>query len=233
MELRRFITEHIDELLVEWESFARTLTPAADFLTQRDLRDHGIQLLYGIARDIAASPDDPDEARTPVACSGVGKAEEVAGKDASRGEPRPSELQLTGAVHGTLRQRDDFTLVQVCAEFRALRESVLGLWLRELDTMTEEAGYDMLRFHAAIDKALTASAVAFSAQAETTERLFQGILGVAHHALYTLSPRGDITDWNAGAEKTKGYSRQDVIGTHFERFFHHCPMMLGGGCLCP
>jgi PAS domain S-box-containing protein len=34
-----------------------------------------------------------------------------------------------------------------------------------------------------------------------------------------LSPEGFITNWNAGAQRIKGFVDSEVIGTHFSRFY--------------
>ena len=43
--------------------------------------------------------------------------------------------------------------------------------------------------------------------------------GVTDYAIYLLSPEGNITSWNAGAQRIKGYAPKEVIGTHFSRFY--------------
>ena len=45
------------------------------------------------------------------------------------------------------------------------------------------------------------------------------VQGVTDYAIYMLSPTGHITNWNVGAERIKGYVRDEVIGTHFSRFY--------------
>jgi PAS domain S-box-containing protein len=45
------------------------------------------------------------------------------------------------------------------------------------------------------------------------------VQGVTDYAIYMLSPAGDITSWNSGAQRIKGYSRDEVVGTHFSRFY--------------
>lgn len=39
------------------------------------------------------------------------------------------------------------------------------------------------------------------------------------HAIYMLDLEGRIVSWNSGAERLKGYSRQEILGQSFERFF--------------
>ncbi|KGF82847.1 histidine kinase [Massilia sp. JS1662] len=42
---------------------------------------------------------------------------------------------------------------------------------------------------------------------------------VIDYAIYMLSPEGLVTTWNAGARNIKGYTADEVIGTHFSRFY--------------
>ncbi len=54
------------------------------------------------------------------------------------------------------------------------------------------------------------------------ERLAQLLIdAVIDYAIYMLDPQGLVISWNAGAEKFKGYSRNDIIGQHFSRFYTH------------
>lgn len=43
--------------------------------------------------------------------------------------------------------------------------------------------------------------------------------GVTDYAIFMLDPQGVITSWNAGAQNIKGYSRDEVVGKHFSRFY--------------
>ena len=43
--------------------------------------------------------------------------------------------------------------------------------------------------------------------------------GVADYALIMLDPDGKVTSWNAGAERIKGYTEQEIIGRHFSQFY--------------
>ena len=40
MKLSRFLTERAEDILVQWEAFAKTLEPAAASMTNEALRDH-------------------------------------------------------------------------------------------------------------------------------------------------------------------------------------------------
>lgn len=43
--------------------------------------------------------------------------------------------------------------------------------------------------------------------------------GVQDYAILTLDPQGRVTSWNAGAQRIKGYSADEMIGQHFSRFY--------------
>src|SRR4051794_32680222 len=45
------------------------------------------------------------------------------------------------------------------------------------------------------------------------------VQGVTDYALYMLSADGVVTSWNAGAERLKGYTPDEIIGRHFSQFF--------------
>jgi PAS domain S-box-containing protein len=38
-------------------------------------------------------------------------------------------------------------------------------------------------------------------------------------AIYMLDPNGLVTSWNPGAERFKGYAAEEVLGSHFSRFY--------------
>jgi PAS domain S-box-containing protein len=48
-------------------------------------------------------------------------------------------------------------------------------------------------------------------------RLF--VSGVVDYAIYMLSPEGIVITWNAGAQRFKGYTKEEIIGQHFSRFY--------------
>jgi PAS domain S-box-containing protein len=53
-----------------------------------------------------------------------------------------------------------------------------------------------------------------------SERQFRLLVSnVTDYALYMLDPNGIITSWNAGAQRIKGYTADEIIGQHFSRFY--------------
>ena len=42
---------------------------------------------------------------------------------------------------------------------------------------------------------------------------------ISDYAIYMLDPGGSITTWNAGAQRFKGYTADEIIGQHFSLFY--------------
>jgi PAS domain S-box-containing protein len=53
----------------------------------------------------------------------------------------------------------------------------------------------------------------------TTRRLELLLDSVRDYAIYLLDREGYVASWNAGAERFKGYTAQEIIGEHFSRFY--------------
>ncbi|MFZ6656442.1 PAS domain S-box protein [Undibacterium sp. TJN19] len=45
------------------------------------------------------------------------------------------------------------------------------------------------------------------------------VQGVTDYAIYMLDKEGNVSNWNAGAQRIKGYRQEEVVGTHFSRFY--------------
>jgi PAS domain S-box-containing protein len=54
---------------------------------------------------------------------------------------------------------------------------------------------------------------------QSEERFRLLVEGVKDYAIFMLDPEGRITSWNAGAERTKGYTAGEIIGRHFSTFY--------------
>src|SRR5436853_4064559 len=179
MRLAQFITENLEELLVEWEAFATTLVASGQTMTSLALRDHAKQILQAIAQDIEEGQSDLEQAYK------------------SKGYVRIADATRTAAMtHGALRHLAGFDLRQLAAEYRALRASVLRLWLKR-GAGGENAFYQMTRFNEAIDQALAESISNYSDEVACSRDTFLAILGhdlrsplaaIANSSLYLRSP---------------------------------------------
>ncbi|MDB5530414.1 MAG: Histidine kinase [Devosia sp.] len=45
------------------------------------------------------------------------------------------------------------------------------------------------------------------------------VQSVTDYALYMLTPEGNVSSWNIGAQRIKGYSAEEIIGHHFSQFY--------------
>ncbi|MGZ5958584.1 MAG: PAS domain-containing sensor histidine kinase [Myxococcaceae bacterium] len=77
--------------------------------------------------------------------------------------------------------------------------------------MTSPPPYPQLRsFPAPVEEARTRS---------VEERFRALVASVKDYAIFMLDPTGRIETWNKGAEHTKGYSAEEIIGEHISRFY--------------
>ena len=166
MGLSDFITLEADKIMSEFESFARQQLPAAADMDVVALRDHARQVLEAIALDMR-QPQSKFQQRE----KSLGKAPREESADSS-----PAE------IHGALRASAGFDVNQTAAEYRALRASVIRLWMESSPVLGRAEVIELTRFNEAMDQALAASILHFAAEAARMRNLF---LGVLSHELRT------------------------------------------------
>jgi PAS domain S-box-containing protein len=86
-----------------------------------------------------------------------------------------------------------------------------------IDPITDEDG--QLVGFAKITRDISEKRAAQEALRESEERFRMLVQGVTDYAIYMLSPEGVVTNWNAGAHRIKQYEQNEVVGTHFSRFY--------------
>ena len=58
------------------------------------------------------------------------------------------------------------------------------------------------------------------AKLNKSERQFRHLVdSVADYAIFMLDTEGIVSSWNLGAERTKGYAAEEIIGKHFSQFY--------------
>jgi signal transduction histidine kinase len=162
MRLADFILANREPILAEWEAFARSCAPASHPMDVAALRDHADEMLGGIAAQLrrAAGAEAPTAAASPGAGPGANGSATTAASE-----------------HGAGRARSGFTVVQMVAEYRALRATVIRLWTAEQGTLETDDIEDLTRFNEALDQSLTESVACFTTDVETAKETLLAILG--------------------------------------------------------
>jgi PAS domain S-box-containing protein len=62
---------------------------------------------------------------------------------------------------------------------------------------------------------------------QAEERYRRLIDSVRDYAIFILDPSGHIVTWNVGAERIKGYRPEEIIGSHFSRFYPEADVRAG------
>ncbi|MBY3043614.1 PAS domain-containing sensor histidine kinase [Rhizobium leguminosarum] len=73
--------------------------------------------------------------------------------------------------------------------------------------------------YAKITRDLTERRAAENAIRQSEEQFRRLVQGVSDYAIYMLDPVGNVSSWNFGAERIKGYRPQEIIGQHFSTFY--------------
>jgi signal transduction histidine kinase len=165
MGLSEFITVNSVAILAECEAFARTL-PAGVDMDGPSLRDHAAQVLAAIAEDMTRPQSRWQQ------------------HEKSQGHAPHDDTQAPTAaeIHGEMRATAGFDINQTTAEYRALRASVIRLWLESEPQFGKAQVHELVRFNEAMDQALAESILYFAGEAAHMRNMF---LGVLSHELRT------------------------------------------------
>lgn len=159
--LSDFIRENTEEILSEWETFARGL-PMGGSMDIVALRDHAKEMLGVIALDL----DTPQTRRQ--------QADKATGNQDASERTAPTAAQ----EHGAGRAESGFTVAHMVSEFRALRASVMRLWARrQPDVAVAMELEDITRFNEAIDQAIAESITRHTHEIGVSKERFLAILG--------------------------------------------------------
>lgn len=158
MRLASFLKSNIEPVLQEWENFARTIPTDNAPMDREALRDHAETMLRTIIADLETFQSEQQK---------VDKSRGLLGSEAST--PAKS--------HAATRLLAGFTIEQVTSEFRAMRSSVISLWMKRVQIGEAFEAEDMIRFNEAVDQALAESISSYAAGVQTSRNIFLGILG--------------------------------------------------------
>lgn len=158
--LSHFIQEHTEDILAEWEAFARDL-PSASSMNVAALRDHAEAMLTVIARDLEMPQTEHERAEKSRGASDASDAAEA----------------TAASEHGLGRAVSGFSVDHMLAEFRALRSSVISLWRAQKRQAGPADLEEITRFNEAIDQAIAESIARYTQEVETTRDRFFAVLG--------------------------------------------------------
>ena len=160
MRFSAFIKDNLDAIVADWEAFAGTL-PAGQTMSALALRDQSREILLAIAGDMELRQSDQERAD---------QAQDIVQTKAS--------TTSAAAEHGALRQMAGFDLVQLFAEFRAMRASVMAFWQRSEGADAASSAIDEItRFNEGMDKALAESVQRYSGEVAASRDMFLAVLG--------------------------------------------------------
>ena len=160
MKLSTFIKDNLDAIVADWEDFARTL-PAGQVMSALALRDHSREILLAIIGDMELRQTDQERAA---------QAQDIV--------PTGASTTSAAAEHGALRQLAGFDLVQLFAEFRAMRASVMAFWQRsDVAGSTASSINEIALFNEGMDKALAQSVQRYSSEVVASRDMFLAVLG--------------------------------------------------------
>ena len=221
MKLSEFVTTNLEQILAEWETFAVTLFPASDRPTSLVLRDHAREILQELAKDI-----DTDQSPEQKKTKSKGESDNTV--------PGPS----AAATHGAQRQDNGFSIIQLTAEYRALRATIQRLWLPQMGVPTENLAKELVRFNEAIDQAMAVSVVTYSERSDRMRDTFLAILGHdLRSPLSTITLAGNyLTKTGVGNEATQSMGARlsrsaATMGSMVKDLLEYAKVQLGGNAM--
>jgi PAS domain S-box-containing protein len=88
-----------------------------------------------------------------------------------------------------------------------------------VDIMLKPIESDGERMTLSFVRDITEQRAALQAVRRSDQQIRSIVEGVRDYAIYLLDPEGCVVTWNAGAQRIKGYSDEEILGLHFSRFF--------------
>lgn len=162
MRLADFIFSHREPILEEWVAFARTCLPVANRMDLAALRDHASEMLEAIVADLNTTQSKLEQSD----------------KSEGKSDAKPDSVAPDTAAqsHGAERAESGFDVEQMVAEYRALRASVIRLWVEKAGELALHDIEDLMRFNEAIDQALAESTARYTRNRNNSKEMFIAML---------------------------------------------------------
>jgi PAS domain S-box-containing protein len=106
-----------------------------------------------------------------------------------------------------------------------LRKDGTQFWANVIITAVRDEG--RLVGFAKVTRDLTERKRAEDERRETEQRVQLLVSSIRDYALIMLDPAGRVTMWNPGAQSIKGYSADEILGSHFSRFYPPADVLAG------
>jgi PAS domain S-box-containing protein len=99
-----------------------------------------------------------------------------------------------------------------------VRKDGSRFWANVIITAMRDTSGALVGF-SKITRDLTTRRTAEEQMRQSEERFRLLIEGVVDYAVYMLDTEGRVTSWNTGAQKMKGYTRDEILGKHLSHFY--------------
>ena len=195
MRLSTYILDNIEPILQEWEDFAKTLFPADQSITVKELRDHASKVLVAIAHDLERS-------QTSTVQSDKSKGLLV----------KDDEINTAAEDHGIQRVIQGLSIIEMISEYRALRASVIRLFSKSDRAILLSDPNDLVRFNEAIDQEVAESVYTYSTYKDKQTRIFESMLSSIPDLSYTLDLDGNITYMNLAMTYLYDKPKHEILG---------------------
>jgi PAS domain S-box-containing protein len=128
-------------------------------------------------------------------------------RDQDREDGVPERALRTAATEGKFE-----------AEGWRVRKDGSTFWAHVVIDPIHDEGGDLVGY-AKITRDLSERAEAQETLKRSEEQFKLLVQSVTDYAIYMLDPKGQVSSWNPGAERIKGYAPTEIIGEHFSRFY--------------
>ena len=202
IKLSVFIVNNMEPILQEWENFAKIIFKTNQ--TTKILRDHARKMLLTIALDLQQKQSNSEQTAK------------------SKGlQQQEHSIDTPAQEHGIVRFNEGFSIIEVAAEYRALRASVTKLWGNSKKTMHASDVNDLVRFNEGIDQSLNESITSYSSTKEQQVRHLATMLSSSPDPSYIIGLDGVILYVNKAMSILHQKPAYEMVGMALHDLANH------------